>query len=71
VITSYFEWAQDKQGYAWESALVDQRLHEVMERAFAATWERAQTLDVSLRRATIALGLERVAEATRLRGLFP
>jgi len=71
VITSYFEWAQDKQGYAWDAGLVDRRLKETMERAFAATWDRSQTLGVSLRRATIALGLERVAEATRLRGLFP
>ncbi|MHB1783706.1 MAG: hypothetical protein ACYCTE_13685 [Acidimicrobiales bacterium] len=42
-----------------------------MERAFEVTWERAGQLGVSLRRGTVVLGIERVAQATRLRGLFP
>lgn len=42
-----------------------------MTAALDATWQRSTTLKVSLRRAAFALGLARVAEATRLRGLFP
>jgi len=71
VTASYFEWAQSRQGYPWEADLVAARLHDKMGRAFDATWDRAERLGVSLRRGAVALGVERVAEATRLRGLFP
>lgn len=71
VTASYFEWAQSRQGYPWEADLVAHRLHEKMGTAFDATWKRAEELGVSMRRGAIALGVERVAEATRLRGLFP
>jgi glutamate dehydrogenase/leucine dehydrogenase len=71
VVASYFEWAQDRQGFLWEPELVSTRLHATMSAAFEATYRRAEELKVSLRRAAVALGLERVAEATRLRGLFP
>ena len=71
VTASYFEWAQARQGYRWEPDVVATRLRASMERAFDATWDRADQLGVSLRRGAVALGIERVAEATRLRGLFP
>ncbi len=71
VVASYFEWAQDRQGVRWEPELVSTRLADTMSRAFAVTYERSESLGVSLRRAAVALGIERVAEATRLRGLFP
>jgi glutamate dehydrogenase (NAD(P)+) len=71
VVASYFEWAQARQGYAWESGVFSTRHRETMERAFDATWQKSAMLKVPLRRAAVALGLDRVAEATRLRGLFP
>jgi glutamate dehydrogenase (NAD(P)+) len=71
VIASYFEWAQARQGFAWEPEVLATRLHATMMRAFDDTYRRAADLQVSLRRAAVALGLERVAEATVLRGLFP
>jgi glutamate dehydrogenase (NAD(P)+) len=71
VVASYFEWAQDRQGYLWEAEVVSTRLHATMTRAFDATYQRSESLKVSLRRAAVALGIERVAEATALRGLFP
>jgi glutamate dehydrogenase (NAD(P)+) len=71
VTASYFEWAQSRQGYAWEEELVATRLRKVMDEAFMAVWARAEALGVSLRRAAFALGLERVAEAISARGLFP
>jgi glutamate dehydrogenase (NAD(P)+) len=71
VTASYFEWVQARQGYPWEPDLVASRLRSSMERAFDSTWDRADQLGVSLRRGAIVLGVERVAEATRLRGLFP
>ena len=71
VTASYFEWAQARQGYAWDEELVASRLRKVMEDAFNAVWAKAEALDVSLRRAAFALAVERVAEAIAARGLFP
>jgi len=71
VTASYFEWAQSRQGYAWEEELVAERLRTRMEAAFGTVWAKAERLDVSLRRAAFAVALERVAEAIEARGLFP
>jgi len=71
VTASYFEWAQSRQGYAWDEETVAERLRSRMDKAFTAVWAKAEQLDVSLRRAAFGLGLERVAEAIEARGLFP
>ena len=71
VVASYFEWAQARQGYRWDGETVSGRLHATMAEALDATWQRAGALKVTLREAAFALGVERVAAATRLRGLFP
>ena len=71
VTASYFEWAQDRQGYAWDEETVATRLRTVMDDAFTAVWAKADTLQVSLRRAAFALAVERVADAITARGLFP
>ena len=71
VTASYFEWAQSKQGFAWDDDVVATRLRGFMEKAFAAVWDRGSTLGVGLRRAAFALALERVADAIAARGLFP
>jgi glutamate dehydrogenase (NAD(P)+) len=71
VTASYFEWAQSRQGYAWEEELVASRLRKVMEEAFTGVWARSEMLGVSLRRAAFAVAVERVAEAIAARGLFP
>ena len=71
VTASYFEWAQSRQGYAWDEDLVATRLGRTMDDAFTAVWARAQNLGVSMRRAAGVLAVERVAEAIAARGLFP
>jgi glutamate dehydrogenase (NAD(P)+) len=71
VTASYFEWAQSRQGYAWDEDTVATRLRSGMDHAFSAVWAKSETLNVSLRRAAFALALERVAEAIAARGLFP
>ena len=71
VVASYFEWAQDLQGYLWEPELFQQRLEKTMHDAFNHVWLRHQQLGVTLRETAIAAGVERIAEATELRGLFP
>lgn len=71
VVASYFEWAQDIQGYMWEPELFRQRLEKTMRDAFNHIWSRHLELQVTLRETAIAVGVERIAEATELRGLFP
>jgi glutamate dehydrogenase (NAD(P)+) len=71
VTASYFEWAQSLQGYAWEEDLVASRLRKVIDESFTAVWAKAETMQISLRRAAFALAVERVAEAIAARGLFP
>ena len=71
VTASYFEWAQSRQGFAWDESLVASRLRASMEEAFTSVWARAGALGVNLRRAAFALAVERVAEAIAARGLFP
>jgi glutamate dehydrogenase (NAD(P)+) len=71
VTASYFEWAQDRQGFAWDEDTVAIRLRAFMDTAFTSVWVKADTLQVSLRRAAFALAVQRVADAIAARGLFP
>jgi glutamate dehydrogenase (NAD(P)+) len=71
VTVSYFEWVQDIQAYFWTEDQVNARLREVMERAFDETATLAEEKNVRLRLAALAIGIGRVAEAHRVRGLFP
>ena len=71
VVASYFEWAQDLQGFMWERDLFQQRLEKTMRLAFDHVYTRYEQLGVNLRETAIAVGVERIAEATEYRGLFP
>lgn len=71
VTASYFEWAQNRQAYAWDENVVAERLQRRMEKAFAEIWARAEVLETPLRRAALAVAVERVAAAFHARGLFP
>jgi glutamate dehydrogenase/leucine dehydrogenase len=71
VTASYFEWAQSRQGYAWDEELVATRLAKTMDDAFADVWARARDLGVTMRRAAGVVAIERLAAAITARGLFP
>jgi glutamate dehydrogenase (NAD(P)+) len=71
VTASYFEWAQSRQGYAWDEETVATRLRKTMDDAFTVVWAKADSRAISLRRAAFAVAIERVAEAIEARGLFP
>lgn len=71
VVVSYFEWVQNLQYFFWDEAETNARLAQIMRRAFQDVWNLAQAEKVSLRIAAQMLALARVAEAIRLRGLFP
>jgi glutamate dehydrogenase/leucine dehydrogenase len=71
VTVSYFEWAQDIQGYFWPLAEVRQRLERVMVQSYADVHKVALERKVHNRTAAYVLAIERVIEATRLRGFYP
>jgi glutamate dehydrogenase (NAD(P)+) len=71
VTVSYFEWVQDLQSFFWDEVDINQRLKSVMDRAFDAVNDKAQSLKIPLRLAANILAIERVAEATRVRGIYP
>jgi glutamate dehydrogenase (NAD(P)+) len=71
VIVSYFEWAQNRAALSWTLDEVNARLRRQILAAAEAVWYRAAADDISPRLAAQAIAVERVAEATRLRGLYP
>jgi glutamate dehydrogenase (NAD(P)+) len=71
VVVSYFEWVQGLQEYFWKEEEVNQRLNEIVTRAFEETWTLREERNVSMRMASYGLAVQRVAEATVTRGLYP
>jgi glutamate dehydrogenase (NAD(P)+) len=70
VVVSYFEWVQDRYGYFWKEAEVNERLEEKMVCAFDAVWSTRARFDVDARTAAYILAVERIIEARSLRGLY-
>jgi glutamate dehydrogenase (NAD(P)+) len=68
VTGSYFEWTQNIQQFKWKEDRFNEELRDVMVRALDATLAFAKSRDVSLRDAAFAIGIERVARASKLRG---
>jgi glutamate dehydrogenase (NAD(P)+) len=68
VIVSYFEWVQNLQHLAWDEREVNDRLGTRMRKAFRTVHHRAREKGESLRVASYALAIERVAQAARDRG---
>jgi glutamate dehydrogenase (NAD(P)+) len=71
VAVSYFEWVQDLQAYFWSEDEVNVRLKKLMERSYAEVSELAADRKVSMRTAAQMIGVGRVADAHRTRGLYP
>jgi glutamate dehydrogenase (NAD(P)+) len=71
VTVSYFEWVQDIQAYFWSEEDVNERLRQILERAFVEVYELAKDKDMTMRQAAHWIGVGRVAEAHLTRGLFP
>jgi glutamate dehydrogenase (NAD(P)+) len=71
VVVSYFEWVQGLQEYFWKESEVNAKLNDIVSRAFEETWETARARDVSMRVAAYGVAVQRVAEATITRGIYP
>ena len=71
VTVSYLEWVQSIQHLFWEESDVFERLQTIMEHSFKSVLDLAVDKKVPMRTAANMVGIERVARATRLRGLYP
>jgi glutamate dehydrogenase (NAD(P)+) len=71
VTVSYFEWVQDLQGFFWDEDEVNTQLERLMKKAFQEVNDIAVREKTDRRTAAYMLAVKRVAEATRVRGLFP
>ena len=71
VIVSYFEWVQDKQNYPWNAEEVKTNLNSILMKAFHEVEQMATNRKVTWREAAHLLGVARVAQAHKLRGLYP
>ena len=71
VTVSYFEWVQDLQAYSWTEDEVNDRLRTMMEKSYVDVLGLAEEKKTRMRTAATMLGVARVAEAHRTRGLYP
>ena len=68
---SYFEWVQDLYGFFWTEKEVNAYLERAMTAAFQEVQRRPRKYKVNMSTGAYILAVSRVAEATRVRGIFP
>ena len=71
VVVSYFEWVQGLQEYFWKEYEVHAKLNDIVVRAFEETWSTRERYATTMRMAAYGIAVQRVAEATTIRGLYP
>ncbi len=71
VTVSYFEWVQDKQAFFWTETEINEKLRRIMLSSFDEVLQTAKREKVDMRTAAYILAVDRVAAATRLRGIYP
>jgi glutamate dehydrogenase/leucine dehydrogenase len=71
VTVSYFEWVQDLNRDHWSEPMVNAKLKEIMVKAFNETLVMSQKADANMRLGSYLLAVQRVADATAMRGLYP
>jgi glutamate dehydrogenase (NAD(P)+) len=71
VTVSYFEWVQDLQAFFWDEGIINEHLERIMVKAFREVHAVAKERGVDMRLAAGIVGVGRVAQAQRIRGLWP
>jgi glutamate dehydrogenase (NAD(P)+) len=71
VVVSYFEWVQDLQSFFWGETEVVDKLFRILETAYSQIVALARRQKIPMRQAALSLGIKRVQEAKKVRGLFP
>lgn len=69
VIVSYFEWVQNREGFYWDEALVNQRLTEKMTSVYQKVRNYAREQSLTMREAAYCLAVEKIARAVHTRGI--
>ncbi|MEI9962821.1 MAG: Glu/Leu/Phe/Val dehydrogenase [Limisphaerales bacterium] len=71
VIVSYFEWVQDLQSFFWSETEIVDKLFRILENSFTQIVGISQKQKIPMRLAALSVGVKRVQDAKRMRGLFP
>lgn len=71
VTVSYYEWVQDQYSFFWSEKQINETLEQTMQTAFKSVHDTAQRYNTDMRTGAYILAVDRVAEATRVRGIFP
>ena len=71
VLVSYFEWVQNLQSLSWEEAEVNHRLEQLMTKGYGEVAGLAKERQISMRRAALTLGIQRVVDVMQTRGVYP
>jgi len=71
VVVSYFEWVQDLQSFFWGETEVVDKLFRILEAAYTQVVTLARKQKFPMRMAALTVGIKRVQEAKKIRGLFP
>ena len=71
VTVSYYEWVQDQYSFFWSEKQINDTLEQTMKTAFKSVYETAQRYETDMRTGAYILAVDRVAEATKVRGIFP
>jgi glutamate dehydrogenase/leucine dehydrogenase len=71
VTVSYFEWLQNLRREYWNEDQVNERLDKNITKAFTDVYDTHEKYSVNMRKASILLAVNRVIEATKIRGLWP
>ena len=71
VVVSYFEWVQDLQSFFWSEQEVVDKLFRILEGAYTQVLQQSRRWRISMRLAALSVGVKRVWDAKKSRGLFP
>jgi glutamate dehydrogenase (NAD(P)+) len=71
VTVSYYEWVQDQYSFFWSEKQINETLEQAMRKAFNEVYQTAQRYGTDMRTGAYILAVDRVSEATRVRGIFP
>ncbi|HET7831223.1 MAG TPA: Glu/Leu/Phe/Val dehydrogenase [Candidatus Limnocylindrales bacterium] len=71
VTVSYFEWVQDLNRDHWSETEVNEKLKAIMVKAFDEVLDQSHHHEVNMRTGAYLNAVQRVADATAMRGLYP
>jgi glutamate dehydrogenase (NAD(P)+) len=71
VVVSYFEWVQDLQSFFWSETEIVDKLFRILETSWTRILNESRKQNISMRMAALSIGVSRVNEAKKQRGLFP